>query len=194
MRGSEIRQNKATKQWTIYAPSRRKRPQDWQQHTTEQEQIPVFDTTCPFCSGNEHLLPSIILEILGQGQPRWQTRVVPNKFPALTPEGDNNRARQGIYVVMPGYGYHEVIIESPQHNQGLAAMSTEEVEVIIETYHKRYVELMQTHKNMLVLLFRNHGRRAGTSLIHPHAQIIATGMVPHYIRWREEGLKKMQIF
>ena len=35
-----------------------------------------------------------------------------------------------------------------------------------------------------VVLFRNHGLRAGTSLDHPHAQIIATPVVAPETRWR----------
>ena len=38
---------------------------------------------------------------------------------------------------------------------------------------------------MLILIFRNHGPRAGASLAHPHSQLIAIGMVPRDIRWRE---------
>jgi len=38
---------------------------------------------------------------------------------------------------MPGYGQHEVIIESPQHNQTLPKCQSL-VGTLIETYHKRY--------------------------------------------------------
>jgi UDPglucose--hexose-1-phosphate uridylyltransferase len=91
---------------------------------------------------------------------------------------------------MQGYGRHEVIIESPLHNQEIAQMFPEEVGVVIETYHRRYVELMKEHKNMMVIILRNHGLRAGTSLVHPHSQVIVTGMVPNYIRWREEEAQR----
>lgn len=125
------------------------------------------------------------MEVLGKKPNLWQARVVPNKFPALTPEGDTRRFAQGFYVAMQGYGRHEVIIESPFHNQQIAQMSSEDVGTVIETYHRRFIDLMKEHRNMMVLIFRNHGLRAGTSLIHPHSQIIVTGMVPNHIRWRE---------
>lgn len=131
------------------------------------------------------MLPSILMEVLGKKPNLWQARVVPNKFPALTPEGDTRRFAQGFYVAMQGYGRHEVIIESPFHNQQIAQMSSEDVGTVIETYHRRFIDLMKEHRNMMVLIFRNHGLRAGTSLIHPHSQIIVTGMVPNHIRWRE---------
>jgi len=56
---------------------------------------------------------------------------------------------------------------------------------VIETYQSRYQEIMQAEDNMLAIIFRNHGPRAGTSLKHPHSQIVATGIVPRHIRWRE---------
>ena len=187
---NEIRQNKASKQWVIYATARGKRPHDFRRQKEQSEPVPEFDQGCPFCPGNEGMLPPIMMEMPGENSERWQTRVVPNKFPALTPEGDTSRFTKGIYVAMQGYGRHEVIIESPFHNQQIAQMSSEDVGTVIETYHRRFIDLMKEHRNMMVLIFRNHGPRAGTSLLHPHSQIIVTGMVPNHIRWREEEAQR----
>jgi UDPglucose--hexose-1-phosphate uridylyltransferase len=180
---SEIRQNKATKQWVIYSPAREKRPNDFQK-SGEKLSLPERDEGCPFCPGNEHTLPPIIIEL--KGQQSWQVRVVPNKFPALTPDGNLVRYQKGIYVTMQGYGHHEVIIESPLHNQQMGQMTVKEVQLVIEAYYRRYTDLIKKNENMMIIIFRNNGLRAGTSLVHPHSQLIATGMVPNYIRWREE--------
>jgi UDPglucose--hexose-1-phosphate uridylyltransferase len=181
---SELRQNKATREWVIYAPARRKRKRDFAEGG-ERGEAPEHDADCPFCPGNEEMLPSIIEASGGDGQ-GWQIRVVPNKYPALTPTGALERSRSGIYLTMQGHGSHEVVIESPHHNRQPAMMSLPELERIIESYHRRYSALMKDEKHMLVTIFRNHGARAGTSLKHPHSQIIAIGVVPHYVRWREE--------
>lgn len=183
---SEIRQNKATKQWVIVAPSRGKRPLAFNSQESENQRLPAVDKDCPFCPGNEKSLPSIIMELPGPEGSQWQTRVVPNKFPALTSDENNVRYRRGLYLAMPGYGRHEVIIESPVHNRRISQMTPKEVGIIIETYHRRYVNVMKQNWSFMTLIFRNHGRQAGTSLAHPHSQIIVTGMVPTYIRWREE--------
>jgi UDPglucose--hexose-1-phosphate uridylyltransferase len=183
---NEIRQNKATKRWVIFAPSRGKRPLAFKRQESKNQRLPAVDKDCPFCPGNEKSLPSIIMELPGPEGSQWQTRVVPNKFPALTSDENNVRYRRGLYLAMPGYGHHEVIIESPVHNRRIAQMTPKEVGIIIETYHRRYVNVMKQNWNLMTLIFRNHGRRAGTSLDHPHSQIIVTGMVPTYIRWREE--------
>jgi UDPglucose--hexose-1-phosphate uridylyltransferase len=180
----QIRQNKITKQWVIYSPARKKRPKDFHMDTGKHA-VPSYDEKCPFCEGNERMLPPTVME-MKDGKGGWRTRVVPNKFPALTPDGGLKRVTGGIYLQIPGYGHHEVVIETPFHDRHPGIMSHDEIGFVIETYHKRYTDLMKKDENMMIIIFRNHGLRAGTSLLHPHSQIIATGMVPHHIRWREE--------
>lgn len=191
MPSSEVRQNKATGQWVICAPSRAKRPRDAHNDEKTKGELPEWESTCPFCPGNESMLPEIILETPGTGTGQgWQTRVTLNKYPALSPEKNTRRRSEGLYLVMPGYGRHEVLIESPYHNRDIAKMSNQEVGLIIETYHRRYTDLMAAHGSMMTLIFRNHGKRAGTSLIHPHSQIVVTGIVPQHIRLREEAAQR----
>ena len=183
--GSEIRQNKATKEWVIFAPARGKRPHDFQQRHDEAAPVPPHDAHCPFCPGNEAKLPTVIKEWRDETGDQWQTRVVPNKFPALTPNVSIQRYAQGINMAMPGYGQHEVIVESPRHDQDIATMTPAAVRTLIESYYQRYLDLYQNPCNVLIQIFRNHGSSAGASLRHPHSQVIATGMVPRAIRWRE---------
>ncbi len=188
---NEVRQNKATKEWVIYATSRGNRPHDFQGPGNIREGQPPFDKNCPFCPGNEDMLPSlIIMETPMEGTSSWQTRVIPNKFPALMPDGDTKRIREEIYLIMPGYGHHEVVIEGPLHNRRIVQMSINEFSAIIETYHARFVRLMGDDRNKMIIIFRNHGLKAGTSMSHPHSQIIATGFVPNYIRWREDEAQR----
>jgi len=187
---NEIRQNKATGQWVIIAPGRGKRPRDHKRTGGEERLLPEREEGCPFCPGNEGMLPSVISESASPTGHGWQIRVVPNKFPALSPDAETGRYDRGIYLAMPGYGRHEVIIESPFHNRQIPDFSPKAVDLLIETYHRRYLDLTREHRNMMVLIFRNHGQRAGTSLVHPHSQIIVTGMVPRYLRWREDEARR----
>jgi UDPglucose--hexose-1-phosphate uridylyltransferase len=190
MTQSEVRQNKATREWVIFSPARGKRPHDFKRTGEQREALPAFDKACPFCPGNDHMLGPILLETVGQAHNPWQTRIIANKFPAVTPHREGGRFQTGLYMAMPGYGRHEVIIENPQHNRQVALMTAPEVEAVIETYHRRYSDLMDDHQNMMTLIFRNHGPRAGTSLIHPHSQLISTSMVPRFIRQREEEAER----
>jgi UDPglucose--hexose-1-phosphate uridylyltransferase len=152
--------------------------------------VSEWEASCPFCPGNEHTLPAIVSECPGQGEHPWQTRVVLNKYPALNVQGAVTRSLHGIYVAMEGYGHHEVIVEHPRHNSDIATMRPEEVDSVIATYHQRYMELRENPQNALILVFRNHGVRAGASLHHPHSQIITTNIFPRRIRWRNEEAQR----
>lgn len=173
-----------TGQWVIYALSRRKRPRDILPESSGAERLPAYDESCPFCPGNEGMLTPIILEYKASA-PSWQLRVVANKFAALTPEGELRRERNNLYVSLDGYGHHEVVIESRLHNMQIPMMAKEEVETIIESYHRRYVDLMNLERNLMIVIFRNYGFRAGASLVHPHSQIISTGVAPLHVRTRD---------
>jgi len=83
---------------------------------------------------------------------------------------------------MDGVGHHEVVIESPEHNKTLALLTQQQFEDVIRAYLSRYQALNANPANELVLIFRNQGERAGTSLVHPHSQIVATPIVPVPIR------------
>jgi UDPglucose--hexose-1-phosphate uridylyltransferase len=61
-------------------------------------------------------------------------------------------------------------------------MSREAVEGILASYIERYQELSKDPCVQLITIFRNSGPRAGTSLRHPHSQIIASPIIPIHIR------------
>ena len=134
--------------------------------------------------GNEARLGDILLEI--GGQDGWSTRVVANKYPALAPNAPRARFHEGPYSRMGSCGRHEVVIESPRHDRQPGTMTAAEIEPLVETYHRRYNDLNRISDDARVLIFRNHGRRAGTSLVHPHSQIVATDMTPRRVHRREE--------
>jgi UDPglucose--hexose-1-phosphate uridylyltransferase len=186
MSHGQIRQNKITKELVIYAPTRSERPRDYVNWDRNPKRPPSFDKECPFCPGNDDMLPGILEQVSMPRGDEWQTRVVPNKYPALTPDSRLESTKKDFYLTMPAQGAHEVIIESPRHDRDLADMSVDRVAVVISTYQKRYKTLMADTTNSHVILFRNHGVRAGTSLEHPHSQVITTGIKPPYVERREK--------
>jgi UDPglucose--hexose-1-phosphate uridylyltransferase len=191
MKDREIRQNLTTNQWVIFAPARGKRPHDFVRKAQSRgEALALYVADCPFCPGNEEHLTPIIEEVPGIDGKHWRTRVVPNKFPAMTTGGDAHRFQEGIYLSMKGVGRHEVIIESPKHNEQIATMDAKSVLPIVETYHRRYTAIFKDTRSTMVVIFRNYGPKAGTSLIHPHSQLIAVNWVPSYIRWREDAAEQ----
>ncbi|CAN1212450.1 galactose-1-phosphate uridylyltransferase [Tumidithrix helvetica PCC 7403] len=190
MSGSHIRLNRATREWVIYSPIRRKRPQDFQPKQPEVPPLEPRSHRCPFCMMDTNDREAMLLEIPNLTGTSWQTCVVPNKYPALSPDVEPKRSMSGIYMELPGYGHHEIVIESPEHDQTIATMTIEAVSAVIESYRQRYLELIKIKKNLFVMIFRNHGKAAGASLQHPHSQIIATPIVPRRQRWLEDEAQR----
>lgn len=185
----ELRQDPATKQWVIIATERARRPHDFIK-TGAPVSLPDHQPDCPFCPGNERMTPPETMAYRSGGpanSPGWWVRVIPNKFSALVPEGSLSRQEaEGFFRKMDGVGQHEVVVESPQHDLCLALMEEKQVEEVVLAYRERYLALREDPRFKVIIIFKNHGRAAGTSLDHPHSQLVATPIVPLNIRYRFE--------
>lgn len=183
---SVLRYDVTTADWVVFAPSRALRPHTKTAAPAAREAPPPSAAGCPFCPGNEALTPPAIYTLRDAAQRAdgaWRVRVVPNKFPALRIEESNNRREEGVsFRSMGGCGAHEVIIESPEHRTVLAQQSVEQIRMVLETLQQRNRDLMRDHRFQAVIIFKNHGIAAGTSLEHPHWQLIATPVVPRLLR------------
>lgn len=184
---SELRLNLITREWVIIASERAKRPHDFKQKKLRKN-LPQFIESCPFCPGNEDRTPQELMRI--NGSTGWKVRVTPNKFPALSPARERKRINEANRHMVTGFGQHEVVIESPLHNTSIAQMHIEDISDIVRTYRTRFDELYNNPGIEHVIVFKNHGEGAGTSLEHPHSQIIATPVTPFLVRNRiEEGIR-----
>jgi UDPglucose--hexose-1-phosphate uridylyltransferase len=176
----EFRQNMATREWVIIATERSGRPDQFVRRRAERRILPQLSEGCPFCPGNEDRTPPPSL-VLGDG-PDWNVRVVPNKYAALRSDNSNDREKVGRFLKAGGYGIAEVIVETPRHDLSIATMPHSQVRLVLEAYRHRITEVAQMPDINFVTLFRNHGERAGTSLEHPHSQLIATPIIPPNLR------------
>ncbi len=184
----QLRQDPTTKEWVIIASERSRRPHDFIKQTSASARVP-YKEDCPFCQGNEHLTPHETLAYRKNGladQAGWWVRVIPNKFPALSPEGSVVREDKGFFRLMDGVGVHEVVIESPFHDRILPLMEDNQVEEILLAYRERYLAVREDARIKLIIIFKNHGEAAGTSLDHAHSQLVGTAVVPSTIRKKLE--------
>ncbi|MFH0871154.1 MAG: galactose-1-phosphate uridylyltransferase [bacterium] len=190
----ELRKDLVTREWVILAKERAKRPSDFLAGENLPPSGPERDPQCPFCEGNEGLTPPEILAYrprhLPPNSPGWRVRVTPNKFAALQSEGEPDRQEVGIYDVMEGIGAHEVVVESPQHNRSLGQMEESQVERVIWAYIDRFNVLREDPRLRYILIFRNHGKIAGSSLTHPHSQIVATPVIPQKVWAKIKGVEQ----
>ncbi len=180
----EFRQNLATKEWVILASERGKRPSDFSKEHVARPTPPPFKEDCPFCPGHEDKTPEPVYRFPEEGN--WQVRVVPNRFAALQPNLGTTRSFVGKFLSAKGFGIAEVVIESPRHDTTIATMDIKEVSNVLLAYRSRLHDISQNDKVNLITIFRNHGPLAGTSLEHPHSQIIATPIVPPHVRYPME--------
>jgi len=176
----EFRQNMVSKEWVIIATERAKRPDHFVQKKEARTPLPSHRADCPFCPGNESMTPAPLFTIDKNGT--WSLRVVPNKFAALQSHLTTQRKHEGRFLKADGFGIAEVIIETPFHNRTIATMDLQEVRNTVLTYRERYTALSKIEELDLITIFRNYGEKAGTSLEHPHSQIIATPIVPPHVR------------
>ena len=181
---SELRQNKTTKEWVIIATERAKRPEDFKLKK-ETIAMPEFKPECVFCQGNEAKTPPETFRTGGEGS-NWTVRVVPNKFAALSPDSHLLVTQSGIFRNRGGYGYHEVVVETRKHNATTALLEEPGIANILRAYKNRYNFMAKDPEIRNIIIFKNHGQEAGTSLEHPHSQIVATPVVPQQVRGRME--------
>jgi UDPglucose--hexose-1-phosphate uridylyltransferase len=178
----ELRQNFVTKEWVIIATERAKRPKE-----LARQQAPkmpaAFVATCPFCPGNEDKTPPEVLRV-PNGDGKWQVRVVPNKFAALAREGQLTRTIHRSRRSIAGFGVHDVIIDTPDHSHTIALMDDDHVANVLRAYKSRYDELSLDPRIAHITIFKNHGLDAGTSLEHPHSQLVATPVISSQVRGR----------
>ncbi len=185
---TELRQNLITREWVIIATERAKRPHEFIKHQDLITDIPSYRGDCPFCVGNEHLTGPESDRICNNKG--WRVRSLPNKFPALSNEGERVREINGLYRSLSGVGFHEVIIEHPRHDLTLAIMEMEDIANIIKVYRRRYQVIRNDPRVEAIIIFKNHGISAGTSIEHPHSQLAATPIVPYQLRIRtQEALR-----
>lgn len=182
LHSSQYRYDILQRRWVIIATERGKRPQDFVLGKDASDSGGGF---CPFCPGHEDKTPPEITAIREPGTHSngrgWKVRVVPNKYPALRIEGAPEREADGIFDRINGLGAHEVVIETPDHNDKMADRDVDHITMTLKVYRERLADLMRDSRLKYILIFKNSGAAAGASLSHPHSQIIATTVTPRTV-------------
>ncbi len=177
---SEFRYNRLKNTWTVIAEERAKRPHDYATHVHEEE---IGDVKrCPFEYGNEFMTPPEVFAIRDEDSkpdsPGWKVRVIPNKYPAVSPDTKLEFNFDCIFDSISGFGYHEVIIDTPNHFKHIQNFEEEDYKYLFTAFKERMKALYKDEKVKYVQIFKNHGKEAGKSLVHSHSQLIAIPMIP----------------
>jgi len=173
---SEIRKDYILERYVVFSSKRAKRP-----HAFDLSKLQARFTSkdkCPFCPGNEKMTPKAIKEV---PKGKWKVRLIPNKFPALMNVSFNGEEGEIPFVHYKPYGYHEILIETPEHNKKLYELPLNQIELYLKVLSERYNELMKKREIVYVTMFKNEGKGAGASISHAHSQIIASPVFPKII-------------
>ena len=154
----------------------------------------VARVACPFCTGNESLTPP---EIVAWGpserlpnQPGWKVRVVANQYPALRIEEPLARRAEGMYDAASGTGAHEIVIETPEHQDRLSRLSREHIALVLTAWSERIVDLKRDRRIRAVFVFKNQGVLAGAALPdHAHSQVVGLPVTPKALKEILEGAR-----
>jgi UDPglucose--hexose-1-phosphate uridylyltransferase len=177
---SQLRYDVTADEWIVFAPSRASRP-----HAPSPRTGGDGVEACPFCPGNERLSPDEVFR-LDDAKGDWQVRVVRNEYPALVPSiPPGQRELSPVFREMCGHGEHEVVIESPEHSRPASAQSLDQMVRVLRVVRERFLALSASASVRAVAVFKNHGAGAGTSLAHPHWQILAMPVVPGLLRVKQ---------
>ncbi len=174
-------------QWTIVAPEREGRPNEFAARAVRRNQ-----STCPFCLENEgQTPPSTAQWSLPDSPYAWDVRVVPNKFPAVCPvQLDKPHSNHASPFPRWGEqreaeGVHEVIIESADHRVDWSEFSPAHLALVLQAYRHQLRMAAEAHQLRYGLVFKNVGPAAGASIEHAHSQLLALQEIPPWVTARE---------
>jgi UDPglucose--hexose-1-phosphate uridylyltransferase len=145
-------------EWVTYAAHRQSRP-----FLPPADYNPLAPTTNPDFPTE-----------LPQGD--YDLAVFDNRFPSLALGAHD--APDSIVPTAPGVGQCEVVVFSQDATTSLGRLPLETIDLLLQVWTDRYVELGANPEIEYVMPFENRGVEMGVTLHHPHGQIYAYDHVP----------------
>lgn len=157
-RTSEARRDAVFGRWVIFSPARSRRPTDLKSHNPTNPSHGAGAAgadappkpSCPFCAGRESECAPQIFRVPPDAAAPWRIRVIQNLYPALRrdlepPEGEE-AAPDGVgdepgERAVRGFGFHDVVIETPRHDVRLWDLDAEGVRDVLLAYAERVRQL-----------------------------------------------------
>ena len=157
------------------------------------------DSNCPYCPGNESMTePAILALVVKDGMlqrlsdsedstiEEWSVRVIQSKKPVVAIGSATSYSDKPLYSE-PAYGYHQIVVASPDHKRSLSQISVEQWENVLVVIQDR-VRWLYTQKSVTyVSIYVNNGVSAGAQVTHPHLNIVTFSSIPPVIDMEAEG-------
>lgn len=178
----------------MFSPARSKRPSDFKSPVSDNSRSII---ECAFCIDHEFECAPEIFRVPHQ-HPNWKIRVIQNLYPALSRNLDcqidqNLHAKSEIVdwgLAIPGFGFHDVVIEAPLHSVQLCDLDAKAIGDVILAYKTRIEQIAKHDSIEYVQVFKNHGSSAGASMTHSHSQMLSLPIVPPTVSTRIDSMKE----
>lgn len=174
---SQMRQDILTGEWVIYATNRYNKPYEYKKkiQSSEPDLNNKTDFVCSFCPGNEFMTTKAIYQDGEDGN--WSIRVFPNMYPALCQNSDEIDVNP-LYPTIPGIGIHEVLVDTPNHNEIIHNFEIGHLCDVLKVLKSRLNFMKEKESLKYIQIFKNCGREAGASIRHSHWQILGVPILP----------------
>src|SRR6185503_5430869 len=154
---------------------------------------------CAYCPGNETMTePALLALVVKDGMLQrlsdnddsivddWSVRVFQNSNPVVAIGPTANYSEKPLYSE-PAYGYHQIVVATPEHKHSLSQISVEQWVNVLVVVQDR-VRWLYTQKSVTyVSIFVNSGAGAGAQMSHPHLHIVTFSGIPPVIEMEAEG-------
>lgn len=118
----------------------------------------------------------------------WVVRVIPNQFPAVTPDSPKKYSDAPLYSE-PAVGYHYIVVASQKHVNFEDIDADQWVNILSILQDK--ARWLYARKNVAyVAIFMNQGKNAGASRSHAHLQIMTLPVLPPAIETEAKAVQK----
>ena len=182
----QLRQSIITGDWVVIAPERAKRPDEYHR-PADSIKREAAGPECVFCPESEAYQKLRLKDFESE-----RIYIVPNKFPAFLEDkgGLSQRSyeQENFYRAKGSIGGHDVIIIK-DHTKGLLELDVATLEEMFSMIAKRYQYFAGKNVEYPMAIY-NHGPEAGASIVHPHAQLFASPIVPNIVGRELETTKK----
>ena len=154
---------------------------------------------CPCCPGNESMTsPAVLALVVNDGLLQrlsdsednvvedWSVRVFESSDPLVATNTASTFGEKPLYSE-PAYGYHHIVVASPDHKQKLSEMSLEQLANVLVVVQDRVRHLYTQKSVTYVSVYINSGQGAGAAFSHSHLNVVTFSTIPPIIEAEAEA-------
>ena len=158
--------------------------QEWVAYSSGRDKRTFFPLKkyCPFCPSAKIKYPT---EIPFKS---FKIAIFPNRWSSFNSHNEKFYLKKVTTKISKGAC--EVVVYSDKHEDTIASMQTKKIELLIDVWNDRYIELLKHKDIKYVMPFENRGVECGVTLHHPHGQIYTYPFIPPVIKKEIKAFKK----